>query len=195
MSVKRKRYSKQAKCTQDNSLHRAFLSSVDSKQRNAGGFLDQAVATADLFIRSGVIVSTHNRNQRENRVFHAHPGDPGEGLPLVVLVDGASASAAEVLAGTLQDHDRAKLVGLKTYGKGAVSKRFPLPDGSGILLSTGIYILPKGRQIEGKGLQPDLEVRPPKPQELENLKPGQKPPDPQLDAAVELLRKQLAQSP
>ena len=162
---------------------------------NAGGFLDQAVATADLFIRQGVIVSTRNRNQRENRVFRAHPGDPGEDLPLAVLVDGASASAAEVLAGTLQDHGRAKLVGLKTYGKGAVSKRFPLPDGSGILLSTGIYILPKGRQIEGKGLQPDLEVKPPKPQELENLDPGQKPPDPQLDAAVELLRKQLAQSP
>jgi len=161
---------------------------------NAGGFLDQAVATADLFIRSGVIVSTRNRNQRENRVFHANPGGPAEDIPLAVLVDGGSASAAEVLAGTLQDHGRAKLVGQKTYGKGAVSKRFPLPDGSGILLSTGIYILPKGRQIEGKGLAPDLEVKPPKPEELEALKPGETPPDPQLDAAVELLKKQLSQT-
>ncbi len=159
---------------------------------NAGGFLDEAIRIADLFIPSGVILSTSNRRPDENRVFHATPGGPGEDLPMAVLVDGASASAAEVLAGTLQDHGRAKLVGTKTYGKGAVSKRFPLGDGSGILLSTGKYVLPKGRHIEGTGLEPDLVVQPPTREEREALEPGAKPPDPQLEAAAKLLISQLA---
>ncbi len=160
---------------------------------NDGGFLDEAVRIADLFIPDGVIVSTQNRCPSENRVFHATRGGPGEDIPMVVLVDGASASAAEVLAGSLQDHGRAKLVGTRTYGKGAVSKRFPLGDGSGILLSTGRYILPKGRSIEGTGLEPDLVVQHLSREEREKLKlePGVKPPDLQLDAAVKLLREQL----
>jgi len=153
-------------------------------RRNVGGFLDEAVRVADLFIPDGVIVSTVNRYESENRVFRASPGGPAEDLPLAVLVDGGTASAAEVLSGTLQDHGRARLVGTKTFGKGAVSKRFSFPDGSGILLSTGRYILPKGRQIEGKGLEPDLVVEPPE-REAE-------PSGPQFDAAVKLLREQLA---
>ncbi len=162
---------------------------------NAGGFLDEAIRIADLFIPSGVILSTSNRHPEENRVYHATPGGPGEDLPMAVLVDGASASAAEVLAGTLQDNGRAKLVGTKTYGKGAVSKRFPLGDGSGILLSTGRYVLPKGRYIEGTGLEPDLTVQPLPREERDKLEPGVKPPDPQLDAAAKLLRDQLAGPP
>jgi len=166
-------------------------------RNNEGGFLDEAVRVADLFVADGVIVSTRNRAPDENRVFHASPGGAAEQLPLAVLVDGGSASAAEVLAGCIQDHGRAKLVGTKTYGKGAVSKRFPLGDGSGILLSTGRYILPKGRSIEGTGLEPDLVVKPLSREEREklNLEPGAKPPDPQLDAAVRLLREQLGGTP
>lgn len=164
---------------------------------NDGGFLDEAVRIADLFIPEGVIVSTQNRSPGENRTFHATRGNPGEDLPMVVLVDGASASAAEVLAGALQDHGRGKLVGVKTYGKGAVSKRFPLGDGSGILLSTGRYILPKGRSIEGTGIEPDLVVRHLSREEIKKLglAPGVSPPDPQLDAAAKLLAEQLAAPP
>jgi len=158
---------------------------------NQGGFLDEAIRIADLFVRDGVIVSTKNRYESENRVFQASPGGPGEDLPMAVLVDAGSASAAEILAGTLQDHGRAKLVGTKTYGKGAVSKRFPLGDGSGILLSTGRYILPKGRTIEGIGLEPDLVVHYPSLDELRSLPPEAPRPDPQLDAAVKLLKDQL----
>ena len=159
---------------------------------NVGGFLDEAVRVADFFIADGVIVSTRNRNDHEDRVFCASPGGPAEDLPLVVIVDGGSARAAEIVAGSLQDHERARLVGTKTWGKGAFSKRFPLADGSGILLSTGRYHLPKGRQIEGKGLEPDLVVQPPKREDIEKLPPDADVPDPQLDAAAKLLREQLA---
>lgn len=164
---------------------------------NDGGFLDEAVAIADLFIRDGAIVSTRNRSPDEDRVFHATPGGPAEDLPLAALVDGATASAAEVLAGALQDHGRAKLVGTRTYGKGTVNKRFPLGDGSGILLSTGRYVLPKGRSIEGTGIEPDLVAQPLSREEREklSLEPGAKPPDPQLDAAAKLLREQLGGAP
>ncbi|HPD14218.1 MAG TPA: S41 family peptidase [Planctomycetota bacterium] len=168
-------------------------------RNNDGGFLDEAVRIADLFLADGVIVSTQNRNPDENRTYHATPGGTAENLPFVVLVNAFSASAAEVLAGCLQDRGRAKLVGTRTYGKGAVSKRFPLGDGSGILLSTGKYILPKGRSIEGTGLEPDLVVQPLPPDEREKLRktlePGARLPDPQLDAAVKLLREQLGEAP
>ena len=161
-------------------------------RRNNGGFLDEAVRVADLFIADGLIVRTQSRHASDNRVFRARPGGPAEALPLVVLVDGESASAAEVVAGALQDHGRAPLVGTKTYGKGAVNKRFELPDGSGLLITTGKYYLPKGRQIEGEGLTPDVEVEPPSPQQLRDVPPGVEPPDPQRDRAVRLLRQRLA---
>jgi len=159
---------------------------------NQGGFLDEAVRVADLFIPGGVIVSTRTRRERESRVFRAEPGGPAEDLPIVVLVGAGTASAAEALAGALQDHGRARLVGVPTYGKSFVNKRFELPDGSGLLITTGRYFLPKGRQIEGKGLKPDVKVEPPSREELDKLPPGAKRPDPQLDAAVDLLRQQLA---
>jgi len=159
---------------------------------NNGGFLDEAVRVADLFIADGLIVRTQSRHASDNRVFRARPGGSAEALPLVVLVDGESASAAEVVAGALQDHGRAPLVGTKTYGKGAVNKRFELPDGSGLLITTGKYYLPKGRQIEGEGLTPDVEVEPPSPEQLRDVPPGVEPPDPQRDRAVRLLRQRLA---
>ena len=161
-------------------------------RQNGGGFLDEAVRVADLFIPDGIIVSTRNRYEDENRVYRAALGGPAEEIPMAVLVDSLSASAAEVLAGALQDHGRGKLVGTKTYGKGAVSKRFPLSDGSGMLLSTGRYILPKGRSIEGVGLEPDLAVQPLSREERQKVESDTRPPDPQLNAAAKLLRDQLA---
>ena len=157
---------------------------------NEGGFLDEAVAVADLFIAEGVIVSTRSRHERDSRIHRAEAGGSGESLPLAVLVNRHSASAAEVLAGTLQAHGRAKLVGTRTYGKGAVNKRFPLPGGHGLLITTGRYFLPNGEQIEGKGLTPDIEVQPPRITKkiLEDLRAGDPPPDPQLDAAIRFLR-------
>ena len=158
---------------------------------NQGGFLDEAVRVADTFIAQGRIVSTRSRHKRDDRTFDAKPGGPAEDIPLVALVNESSASAAEVVAGALQDHGRARLVGARTYGKGAVNKRFPLPDGSGILLSTGKYYLPKGRLIEGEGLTPDQPVKPPEREVLKNLPPGAKPPDPQLDAALTWLKNSI----
>jgi carboxyl-terminal processing protease len=158
---------------------------------NEGGFLDEAVRVADLFVADGLIVSTKCRRPSEDRSHHASPGGPAEDLPIIVLVDGRTASAAEVVAGALQDHRRARLLGTKTFGKGAVNKRFPLADGSGILLTTGKYFLPKGRQIEGKGILPDIEVKPATKEQIENTPAGAEFPDPQLDAAVKLLTREL----
>jgi len=159
---------------------------------NNGGFLDEAVRTADLFIAEGVIVTTRGRHERDNKIFRAEPGGLAEKVPMVVLVNAGTASAAEVLAGALRDHGRARLVGTRTYGKGTVNKRFPLPDGSGLLISTGKYFLPKGEQIEGKGLDPDQLVEGPTREELSKLPPGTPPPDRQLAAAVKMLTEQLA---
>ncbi|MFW6162197.1 MAG: S41 family peptidase, partial [Planctomycetota bacterium] len=160
---------------------------------NQGGFLDEAVRVADLFLADGIIVRTRSRHPSDDRVYRAEPGGPAEALPMVVLVNAFSASAAEVVAGALQDHNRARLVGTTTYGKGAVNKRFSLPDGSGLLLTTGQYYLPGGRQIEGKGLQPNREVPPPSREQVKATPPGAEPPDPQRDAALRLLRRQLGE--
>ena len=163
---------------------------------NVGGFLDEAVAAADLFIPGGLlIVQTRCRRPREDRTQRAKPGGPAEDLPIIALINGDSASAAEVVAGALQDHGRARLLGTRTFGKGAVSKHFTLPNGTGLLLTTGRYFLPKGRQIEGKGIEPDIKVDPPTPEQLQNVQPGAERPDPQLDAAVKRLTQDLAPTP
>ena len=160
-------------------------------RRNQGGFLDEAVRVADLFLATGRIVSTRSRHPSDNHTYDAKAGGPAESIPLVVLVNEGSASAAEVVAGALQDHGRAALVGATTYGKGAVNKRFPLPDGSGVLLTTGRYFLPKGRQIEKVGLKPDVAVAAPSKEVMDAVLPGTLAPDPQRDAALELLRRRL----
>jgi carboxyl-terminal processing protease len=156
---------------------------------NGGGFLDEAVDMADLFIAKGVIVATRSRDPREDETYRAEAGGPAEDIPLVCLVDGYTASAAEVVAGALQDHGRATLLGTKTFGKGAVNKRFTFQDGSGMLLTTGKYFLPKGRQIEGKGIEPDVVVKPASKEDIQSTPAGAEFPDPQLDAAVERLSK------
>jgi len=158
---------------------------------NNGGFLDEAVRIADLFIADGVIVSTHGRHPRDDKSWPAISGGIAEALPLIVLVNGETASAAEILAGSLRDHGRARLVGVPTYGKAAVNRRFPLPDGSGLLITTGRYYLPKGEVIEGKGLQPEHVVESLTAKEVEKLPKGASTPDRQLLEAARLLSEQL----
>jgi len=126
-------------------------------RRNPGGVLSSAVTMADGFLDDGLIVST--RGRAENQLeYTAKPGQWLEGVPVVILVDAGSASASEVLAGALQDHDRALIVGEKTFGKGSVQSVLNLRNGSGIRLTTSRYYTPNGRSIQAEGIQPDVKI-------------------------------------
>jgi carboxyl-terminal processing protease len=125
---------------------------------NPGGLLDQAVRVVDLFIESGVIVSTVGRDRsRVEREFATKRGTY-TGFPIVILVNGGSASASEIVAGALQDHERALVMGTTTFGKGSVQTLVSLPDGSGLKLTVARYYTPKDRSIQAKGIAPDLIV-------------------------------------
>jgi len=122
-----------------------------------GGLVDQAILVADQFLDDGTIVTIRGRKGTvETQV--AHKGGAGVGVPIIALVDGGTASAAEILAAALHDHDRAKLVGLPTYGKGTVQTFYDLDDGSGLKLTTARYLTPKGNSLESKGIVPDTRV-------------------------------------
>lgn len=125
---------------------------------NPGGVLDAAIRVADAFLANGIIVSGTGRVRQAQFQQLAHPGDVLENVPVVVLVNSASASAAEIVAGALQDHGRARLVGEKTYGKGSVQTVMPLGEGSAIKLTTSRYLTPSGRSINGTGIEPDIVV-------------------------------------
>ncbi len=132
-------------------------------RNNPGGLLDQAVKVADIFLDKGVIVSTRGRDNQEQMLFEAHPdGAPGT-YPMVVLVNGGSASGSEIVAGALQDHKRAIVLGTTTFGKGSVQTILPLPDGAGIRLTTAKYYTPSGDSIQATGIKPDMVVPPPRP--------------------------------
>jgi len=125
---------------------------------NPGGLLDQAVRVCDLFIDSGVIVSTVGRDRsRVEREFASKRG-AFVGFPLVVLVNGGSASASEIVAGALQDHERAVIMGTTTFGKGSVQTLVSLPDGSGLKFTVARYYTPRDRSIQAKGITPDILV-------------------------------------
>jgi carboxyl-terminal processing protease len=128
-------------------------------RRNPGGLLDQAVKVADRFLRSGVIVTTKGRGGRHVEVERAHARDTEPGYPLVVLVDGGTASASEIVAGALQDHGRGLILGTQTFGKGSVQQVIELDDGSGLKLTTARYYTPSGKSIQERGISPDLLVR------------------------------------
>jgi carboxyl-terminal processing protease len=128
-------------------------------RNNPGGLLDQAISVSDTFLEKGEIVSTRGRNPEETQRFNARPGDTTKGKPLIVLINGGSASASEIVAGALQDHKRATLIGTRSFGKGSVQTIIPLGAGNGALrLTTARYYTPSGRSIQAKGISPDIEV-------------------------------------
>jgi len=127
-------------------------------RNNPGGLLDQAVAVSDAFLDHGEIVSTRTRHAEETQRFNARPGDLADGLPLVVLVNDGSASASEIVAGALQDHRRAIVVGTKSFGKGSVQTIVPLPGHGAMRLTTARYYTPSGRSIQAVGIEPDIRV-------------------------------------
>jgi len=127
---------------------------------NPGGPLKQAIDVSDLFIDKGVIVSIHGRNERDSKDFTAQGPGTHLGYPMIVLVNGGSASASEIVAGALQDHGRAVVLGTRTFGKGSVQTILELRDGSGLRLTTALYYTPSGRSIQAKGIEPDIVVEP-----------------------------------
>jgi carboxyl-terminal processing protease len=185
-------------------------------RNNPGGLLDQAVKVSDRFIESGVIVSMEGRREDQKVKFYAHPQGTVAPYPLVVLVNGGSASGAEIVAGAIQDHGRGILVGTQTFGKGSVQTIFPMKDGSGLRLTTARYFIPNGCSIQAKGIIPDILVKPALPEEEKAVQPSKppsekdlerhlidtkekeklkkeevkekKPSDPQLERALELLK-------
>ena len=134
-------------------------------RNNPGGLLDQAVKVSDRFLESGLIVSMEGRKEDQKMKFHAHSQGTISPYPLIVLINGGSASGAEIVAGAIQDHGRGILLGTQTFGKGSVQTIFPLKDGSGMRLTTARYFTPNGRSIQAKGVVPDIVVKPLQPEE------------------------------
>ncbi|GEO81701.1 S41 family peptidase [Pararhodospirillum oryzae] len=130
-------------------------------RNNPGGLLEQAIAVADTFLDSGEIVSTRSRDPKDTQRFNARSGDLADGLPVVVLINGGSASASEIVAGALQDHQRARLVGTQSFGKGSVQTIMPLPGHGAMRLTTARYYTPSGRSIQAVGIHPDVVVEQP----------------------------------
>ena len=127
-------------------------------RNDPGGLLDQAVAVSDAFLEKGEIVSTRGRRSEDAQRYNARPGDIAAGLPIAVLINGGSASASEIVAGALQDHHRAVLLGTKSFGKGSVQTIIPLPGHGAMRLTTARYYTPSGRSIQAKGIDPDIVV-------------------------------------
>ena len=190
-------------------------------RNNPGGLLDQAVKVSERFLESGLIVSVEGRKEDQKMKFYAHSQGTIPSYPLVVLINGGSASGAEIVAGAIQDHGRGILLGTQTFGKASVQTIFPLKDGSALRLTTARYFTPNGRSIQAKGIVPDIIVKPLQPEEekvapvpkfpsekdlerhlidiekgppKEKEKPKKeevkekKPPDNQLERALELLK-------
>jgi carboxyl-terminal processing protease len=184
-------------------------------RNNPGGLLDQSIAVSNAFLDHGEIVSTRGRNADETQRYNARPGDLSKGKPLVILINGGSASASEIVAGALQDHKRATIIGTRSFGKGSVQTIIPLGQNNGaVRLTTARYYTPSGRSIQAKGIEPDMQILEDVPDDLKgkddtkgeaslkgHLKNGDEeehgsqayvPPDPkndkQLIAAEDLLR-------
>jgi carboxyl-terminal processing protease len=143
-------------------------------RNNPGGLLDQAVQVSDDFLEQGEIVSTRARRSEDAQRWNARAGDIAGGLPIVVLINSGSASASEIVAGALQDHRRAIVIGTRSFGKGSVQTVMPLGPNGAIRLTTARYFTPSGRSIQNTGIEPDIEVRatrqeaaPPVPRERE----------------------------
>ncbi len=143
-----------------------FLSKKDNQlsgiildlRNNPGGLLDQAISVSDLFLEKGEIVSTRGRHAQDTERDNATPGDITNGLPIVVLINGGSASASEIVSGALQDHHRGIVVGTQSFGKGSVQTVVPLPGHGAMRLTTARYYTPSGRSIQAKGIEPDIVI-------------------------------------
>lgn len=133
-------------------------------RNNPGGLLNQAIYVSDAFLEAGEIVSTRGRDPADGDRFNAQPGDLAEGKPIVVLINGGSASASEIVAGALQDHRRAIVVGTKSFGKGSVQTVVPLKGDGAMRITTARYYTPSGRSIQALGISPDIIVEQPRPQ-------------------------------
>ncbi|MGB1234396.1 MAG: S41 family peptidase [Planktomarina sp.] len=131
-------------------------------RNNPGGLLDQAIMVSDAFLTKGEIVSTRGRDTGNGGRYNAKPDDLAQGKPIVVLINGGSASASEIVAGALQDHRRAVVVGTKSFGKGSVQSVRPLPGGGAMRLTTARYYTPSGRSIQALGISPDIVVEQPR---------------------------------
>jgi len=138
-------------------------------RNNPGGLLDQAIAVSDAFLEQGEIVSTRGRTETDIKRDNALPGDLTNGLPIVVLINGGSASASEIVAGALQDHRRAVLMGTRSFGKGSVQTVIPVSGDGALRLTTARYFTPSGRSIQGKGIDPDIVVDQAKIEKLEEM--------------------------
>ncbi len=152
-------------------------------RNNPGGLLSQAVAASDAFLEQGEIVSTRGRIENQNQRYNARSGDVMDGAPIVVLINGGSASASEIVAGALQDHNRALVLGTKSFGKGSVQTIMQLPGNSGMRLTTALYYTPSGRSIQAKGIEPDIEVKPLK---VEDVDVSDRPSEASLKGHIEL---------
>ena len=130
-------------------------------RNNPGGLLNQAIKVSDAFLDEGEIVSTRGRDPQSGDRFNAVEGDLAQGLPVVVLINGGSASASEIVAGALQDHRRAIIVGTKSFGKGSVQTVMPLRSHGAMRLTTARYYTPSGRSIQALGVAPDIVVQQP----------------------------------
>ena len=136
-------------------------------RNNPGGLLDQSISVSNAFLDRGEIVSTRGRNAEETQRYNARPGDLSKGKPVVVLINGGSASASEIVAGALQDHKRATIIGTRSFGKGSVQTIIPLGQNNGALrLTTARYYTPSGRSIQAKGIEPDIQILQDVPDEL-----------------------------
>jgi carboxyl-terminal processing protease len=157
------------------SLGKAPRGFIVDLRNNPGGLLDQAIAVSDDFLDKGSIVLTKGRLLEETQRANARPGDLADGKPIVVLINGGSASASEIVAGALQDHKRATVIGTRSFGKGSVQTIIPLGSNGAIRLTTARYYTPSGRSIQAKGIDPDIVVEQELPPELQTKSPQRSP--------------------
>ncbi len=138
--------------------NKAIKGIIIDLRNNPGGLLEQAVKMSDLFLKDGIIVSTIGRNEKEKEVVYAKKEGTLDGFPIIVIMNEYSASASEILAGALQDHKRALVLGQRSYGKGSVQSVVKLGDGSGLKLTVARYYTPNGTEIQGEGIKPDITI-------------------------------------